>query len=76
MSAAEKLRAEVEWRDEGWDSGPYDNHSNSVGYWLYEARAEITALVEAAEAIPELGEDNYVLSDLREALGSLDKALS
>lgn len=60
-STSQKLRSIMDER--GWP--PYDR---TVG-------ERLLAIVEAAEAVPELGEDNYVLSDLREALGELDKAL-
>jgi hypothetical protein len=42
---------------------------------LVNALPQIVAVVGAAEDVPELGEDNYLLTDLRDALAALEEAL-
>ncbi len=81
MSAASKLRAEVEWRDEGGDSGPYDIHERNVGQWLYDAREQIAAVVEAAEPFARVSgsADAAMVAEgyrLIAALSALDEVLA
>jgi len=81
MSASEKLKAldvkpELISLSAHPDLSALDVVDAKTFARLFNALPQIVAVVEAAEAVPELGEDNYLLMDMRAALAALDEALS